>query len=307
MITPSIDALNKGFGQAGAEASIVFKMGKGHIAVVEIKNKQAHALISLQGAHLLSWVPRGEDEVVWVSEGASFAEGKSVRGGVPICWPWFGSHKSNALFPAHGFARTILWNVVSTKLLASGETSIVFKLNTKRLDGSIQKMWPALTTVEYTLTIGEFLRLELTTCNNSGQDIIIGEALHTYFNVGDVSATQITGLDGKDYLDKPDDFKRKKQIGDIFINGEVDRIYLQTTDDVVIHNDKRKIRISKQGSQSTVVWNPGEQVADKMGDLGKDGYLQMLCVESANAADDVVTIAPGESHSLRVVYTLEKN
>jgi len=307
MITPSIDALNKAFGQTGAEGSIVFKMGKGNIFAVEIKNKQAHALISLQGAHLLSWVPRGEDEVVWVSEDAGFAEGKSVRGGVPICWPWFGAHKSSASFPAHGFARTILWDVVSTKLLASGETSIVFKLNTKRLDDSIQQMWPVLTTVEYTLTIGEFLRLELTTCNNSGQDIIIGEALHTYFNVGDVSATQITGLDGKNYLDKPDDFKRKKQVGDIHVDGEVDRVYLQTMDDVIIKNNKRKIRISKQGSQSTVVWNPGEQVADKMGDLGKDGYLQMLCVESANAADDVVTIAAGESHSLRVKYTLEKN
>jgi len=307
MITPSIVALNKAFGLTGTQASINFKMAKGGIPVVEIKNQQAQALICLQGAHLLSWIPRGKDEVIWVSEDASFAEGKSLRGGVPICWPWFGAHESNALFPAHGFARTVLWDIVSTKQLASGETRIDFILNTKRLDDSIQQMWPALTTVEYTLTIGAILKLELTTYNKSEQDIIVGEALHTYFNVGDISATCVVGLNGKDYLDKPDDFKRKNQSGDIFITGEVDRVFLQTADDVIINNKKRKIRITKQGSQSTVVWNPGEQVADKMGDLGEDGYLQMLCVESANAAEDVVTIAAGESHSLRVVYTLEKN
>jgi len=307
MITPSLDILNKVYGLSDAEARINFKMGKGGIPAVEIKNKQAQALISLQGAHLLSWLPRGEDEVIWVSEDACFAVGKSVRGGVPVCWPWFGAHENNGLFPAHGFARTVLWEIGSTQQLASGETRINFKLNIKRLDDSIQQMCPALITVEYTLTIGTFLKLELTTFNNSKQDIIIGEALHTYFNVGDIGSTRVVGLDGADYLDKPDDFKRKKQTGDLHIDGEVDRVYLQTADDVIIDNEKRKIRITKLGSQSTVVWNPGEQVADKMGDLGRDGYLQMLCVESANAAENVVTIGSGEGHSLQVIYKLEKN
>jgi len=157
---------------------------------------------------------------------------------------------------------------------------------------------------EYCLTIGRSLTLELSTTNHSDQDLTLGQALHTYFAVDDIAQTNVVGLDGKAFLDKPEGFALKTQTGPVTFSAEVDRIYLDTPDSVVINDGKRKITVIKQGSHSTVVWNPWQAVAEKMGDLGKDGYRKMLCVESANAAEDVVTIQPGKCHTLRVVYEI---
>ena len=300
----NVDDLNKNFSFEDGNNSLRFKIGKGDIPIVEIQNEQASATISLQGAHVLSWKPANEVEVIWLSSDATFALGKSVRGGLPICWPWFGAHESNTSFPAHGFARTVLWQVIDTKVLPAGETQITFKLDTTQLDENLRQMWPQATTAKYRLTIAKTLTMELTTYNNSDEAIVIGQALHTYFNINEISKTTVYGLEDKTYLDKTEDFSAKMQDGPIIIDKEVDRVYLDTTDDVVIDDKKRKIVIKKQGSHSTIVWNPWKDVADKMGDLGKDGYQKMLCVESANAADDVVTIKAGESNTLLVTYEI---
>ena len=300
-----VELLNKAFSIAHKGHRLLFELGSGDIPVIKIDNEQASAIISLQGAHLLSWIPKGQDEVIWVSDDATFLPGKSVRGGIPICWPWFGPHDENASYPAHGFARTVFWQVTDTQPLDTGETQITFNLDTSQIDQNLQNMWPQVTVAEYRITVGKSLILELTTINNSDQVMKLGQALHTYFNVGDVANTNVMGLEGKDYLDKTDGLKRKVQTVPVTISDETDRVYLQTPDDLVIDNTRRKIIIRKQGSQSTVVWNPWKEVAEKMGDLGQDGYIKMLCVESANAADDTVTIKQGESHSLRVTYAVE--
>ncbi len=305
MNEPDVEQLNKDFSFANAGHHLVFKTGEGDIPVIEVKNEQASATISLQGAHVLSWVPAGEDDVIWLSKEAKFAAGKSVRGGIPICWPWFGPHENNASYPAHGFARTVLWQVTKVEQLSEDETRITFQLDPRQLDEAIKPMWPLPTLAEYRLTIAKTLSIELTTFNHSEQAITIGQALHTYFNVDDVSKTSVTGLDGKEYLDKTDAFNRKLQSGAVTIDTEVDRVYLQTADDLVINDNKRKIVIKKQGSHSTVIWNPWKEVADKMGDLGEGGYLRMLCVESANALEDTVVIDSGGSHTLHVTYELE--
>lgn len=299
------EKLNKNFSFEKAKHFLRFKVGQGDIPVIEIQNEFSSATISIQGAHVLSWVPAGEKDVIWVSNDATFSIGKSVRGGIPICWPWFGAHETNSDFPAHGFARTVLWQVIDTQQLSSGETQVTFKLDCQTLEDNIQQMWPIATIAEYRLTFGKTLTLELSTYNNSDQSITIGQALHTYFNVDDVTKTTVKGLDGKDYLDKTDDFKRKTQAGSITVNSEVDRVYLNTSDDIVIDDEKRKIIIEKQGSRSTIVWNPWEEVAKKMGDLGQDGYRNMLCVESANAAEDCVSIGSDENHTLHVTYKVE--
>jgi len=300
---PDIKDLNKNFSIDSIQ-HLNFKMGDGGIPLVEIENEFATAVISLQGAHVLSWVPKGEADVIWLSTDAKFALGKSVRGGVPICWPWFGAHESDTNFPAHGFARTVLWTVKQTQALENGETQILFQLDTSALDETLQEMWPQATLAVYKITIGQTLTLELVTTNKSDEPLTLGQALHTYFNVFDIEQTTLTGLEGKDYLDKTAGFERKVQAGSIVIKQEVDRIYLQTADNVVIDDVKRKIKIEKKGSLSTVVWNPWQEVANKMGDLGTEGYREMLCVESANAADDIMTIAAGESHTLRVCYSV---
>jgi D-hexose-6-phosphate mutarotase len=320
MNTKTIDQLNKAHAFQQEDQSLRIVEGKGGIPLVEIQNKHASATISLQGAHLLTWQPINEKQsVIWLSEDAKFAPGKSIRGGIPICWPWFGAHASHADYPAHGFARTSLWKIVSATPLDTGETQITFKLElnihkNSELDNTfnntintitINEMWPQPTAVEYRLTIGCSLILELTTTNHSDQAITLGQALHTYFAVDDIAQTTVEGLDGKTYLDKPQNFARKTQTGPVTFSAEVDRIYLNTPESVVINDSKRKITISKQGSRSTVVWNPWQAVAEKMGDLGKDGYQKMVCVESANAAEDVVSIQPGKSHTLHVVYEIE--
>lgn len=304
MSNDNITQLNQAFALQQGSQQLQFSLGPGDIPVIDIVNSQASAKISLQGAHLLSWIPEGEADVIWLSSDASFAVGKSVRGGIPICWPWFGAHESDSSFPAHGFARTVLWQVSDTQALASGETQITFQLDSRELADKYRAMWPQASLVEYRLTIGKQLSMELITTNHSDQDIRIGQALHTYFHIADIADTRVHGLEGKDYLDKTDGFKRKAQKGAIVINSEVDRVYVETADEVVIDDQRRQIHIQKYGSESTVVWNPWQAVAEKMGDLGKEGYRKMLCVESANAVEDTVTIAAGDSFSLRVLYQI---
>jgi len=298
----NLDELNSKY---GISEQLSFKAGEANIPIVEVCNAQASAKVSLQGAQVLSWQPKNSagqlEEVIWLSDEATFAPGKSVRGGIPICWPWFGAHESNAQFPAHGFARVSLWQVFSTESLVDGRTRISFILEA---DDTNKHMWPPQTSVLFQLTIGTKLEMELVTHNKSDQAITISQALHTYFKVGDVSQLALHGLSDTQYLDKLENFKRKTQKGPITINEEVDRIYLDTETDCVIEDKvlKRNIVIIKCGSHSTVVWNPWAESAAKMGDLGVDGYKQMLCVESSNAAEDVVVIAPGTDHHLWVQY-----
>ena len=300
----NIKQLNNEFSLEVDGNNLHFKTGKGGLPVVEIHNQHGSALISLQGAHLLSWIPEGEEDVIWLSDDATFAAGKSVRGGIPICWPWFGAHESNADFPAHGFARTTNWQVVTTEALKDGNTRITF---TTQPQPETEAMWPPDTSVQYQLTIGKKLEMELLTHNNGSQPITIGQALHTYFRVADVSKVLLHGLDDTGYLDKLEGFKAKIQHGPVTISEEVDRIYLDTASDCVIEDKvlRRNIIIIKCGSHSTVVWNPWQQTAEKMGDLGHNGYKHMLCVESSNAAEDVVTIEPGKAHQLWVQYEVQ--
>lgn len=299
-MTTDIAALNAKFGIAG---QVEFKHGPGGLDAVEVNNAHASATILLQGAHLISWAPRGEKPVIWTSRAARFAPGKSVRGGVPVCWPWFGPHATEASFPGHGFARTVMWEVVGSKSLPEGNW-LAFRLVPT---DATRAQWPHESEVVLQMVIGKTLDMDLATWNTGKKPITIGDALHTYFEVGDVRYAKVHGLHMIDYLDKVDGGKKKTQLGPVIVGGEVDRVYLDTPDTCVIEDTKlaRRIRICKQNSHSTVVWNPWIEKAEKMGDLGPDGYLNMICVESANAADDVVTLAPGAEHHLWVRYSVE--
>lgn len=292
--------LNARFGIAG---QVVFKESNG-VTVVEVNNDHGTATIALQGAHLISWTPTGQQPVVWVSPEAKPTPGKSIRGGIPVCWPWFGAHASEAGYPAHGYVRTMPWAVTHIEALADGG----HRLNFRFIDNDTSRtQWPHPCELELVLTLGASLEAELITRNTGNEAFTIGEALHTYFQVSDVREITIDGLDGVSYLDKVDDFACKQQTGAITIGSEVDRVYLATAHDCVINDPTlgRRIRIAKRGSQSTVVWNPWIEKADKMGDLGPNGYLRMVCVESANAVSDVVEVAAGAEHRLWVEYSCE--
>jgi glucose-6-phosphate 1-epimerase len=297
----NIESLNNEF---AIEKTITFDEKSNGQVVVKINNAYAEAEIMLQGAHLIHWQPVNEEPVIWLSNEAVFAKSRSIRGGVPVCWPWFGAHETENSFPAHGYARTVLWQPVNIEQLSDGRTQLVFKIAE---NSNIKKYWPHDTELEIQFIIGAELKINLITKNTGSEFIILTEALHTYFNVGDVSKISISGLEGCSYLDKPDNFAIKKQTGMIDINKEVDRVYIDTTADIVITDPvlQRRIVINKESSRSTVVWNPWKAVADKMADLGKNGYLSMVCIESANAASNAFFIAPDDTHSLKVSYSVD--
>lgn len=293
--------LNERFGLRG---QVAFKEGAGGLAVVEVSNSHATAALALQGGHLIRWAPRSQTPVIWLSRAAKFGPGKSIRGGVPVCWPWFGPHSSDASLPAHGFARTVPWEVTATQTLPNGATRLSLRLVSS---DATRAAWPYSTELMLHITVGTTLEMDLVTRNTGNEAVTLGQALHTYFEVGDVRRIKIHGLGGCEYIDKVDGGARKVQNGPVTIAAETDRIYLGSTADCLIDDPqlRRRIRIAKGGSRSTVVWNPWIEKAAKMGDLGENGYLNMVCVESANAADDVVTLAPGAEYRLWVRYSAE--
>jgi len=296
---PQLDlpALNQKYAIPG---QLEFRETPGGLVAAEINNTHGHATLFLQGAHLTDWTPHGQKPVIWLSPKAVFAKGKAIRGGVPVCWPWFGAHDSEPGFPAHGYARSSLWEVAETSAREDGATCLALRLPGK------QPVWPYDAPAELRLAVGKTLEIELATRNLGTEAVVLGQALHAYFLVDDARRIEIGGLDGCPYIDKLDG-QRKRQAGPVGISGEVDRIYLDSTGDCLIDDPGlgRRIRIAKRGSASTIVWNPWTEKARQLGDLGEDGYLGMVCVESANAAEDVVGLAPGAEHSLWVEYSVE--
>jgi D-hexose-6-phosphate mutarotase len=243
--------------------------------------------------------------VVWLSRDAKLAAGKSIRGGAPVCWPWFGAHASEASLPGHGFARTVPWSVVESGAEPDGATRLTLRLMTSE---KTRAQWPHDCTLDLTVIVGDTLRMEMTTENTGAEAFVIGEALHTYFQIGDIGAVRVTGLDGCDYWDKVGGSTLRKQDGAIAFSGETDRVYIDTAAECVIEDDKlkRRIHVAKSGSLSTVVWTPWTDKANKMGDMGQpDGWREMVCVESVNAIDNVVKVAAGTKHTLIVEYRAE--
>ena len=283
-----------------------FIQDAGGLIIARINNKHAHADIALQGAHIMTFQPKGAQPLIWLSPAAKLVQGKSIRGGVPICWPWFGAHASDSTFPGHGFARTVPWQVETSTALPDGGTRIHFELPQSSIPAA---QWPHACRAQLIVTVSKTLTVELITENTGDAAFEIGEALHTYFAISDVDDMSISGMEGCTYLDKVGAAQTRTEQGAIKITSEVDRIYLDTEADCLIEDRgwNRRIRIAKNGSRSNVVWNPWIEKSAKMGDFGGDtGYRGMVCVESANAASNVVSVAPGASHTLRVEYSVEK-
>lgn len=296
-----LDYLNSKFAISG---HIDFLEGKGGLIRARINNTFASVEITLQGAHLISWQPHGEAPVIWLSENARFEEGKGIRGGIPICWPWFGLHETDSTLPAHGFVRTAMWQVASTETLSDGATSITLTLSSSP---ATQAIWPHDFKLDYIVTVGHELELELKTENTGSHSFEITEALHTYFAIGDIDKIKINGLAGRTYADKVDGMTRKVEPGKVHILSEVDRIYLDTDGKCQIEDlqQQRMIEITAESSRAIVVWNPWMAKAEKMGDMGKDGYRTMVCVESANALEHSVNVSPGKPHRLIAGYAVK--
>lgn len=290
---------------AGADFLDFSEKAPGFIAL-EVKTPFSTATIALQGAHVMTWRPAKQKPVIWLSKAAKFVPGKSIRGGVPLCWPWFGPHATEAGYPGHGFARTIPWTLLDARKLPDGRVRLEFE---PEMNDAARAQWPHASTVKYSVTIGQELVVGLATKNTGKTAFVLGQALHTYFEIGDISKVEIAGLAGCTYIDKVAGGQHKKQKGAVTFKGEADRVYLGTSGCCGIVDPvlKRTLLITSTGSRSTVVWSPGKEKAAKMGDFGKQGEDRMVCVETANAADDVITLAPGETHRMTAQYRVIKH
>lgn len=293
------DILNQQFAIAG---QLEFVDAAAGVPVVEITTPHASARIAVQGAQVLEWQPSGQQPVLWVSRAAVYQSGKGVRGGVPVCWPWFGAGEAGK--PAHGFVRTRMWEVRETGQGMAGSVFIRFGMKD---DESTRALWNYAFDLELIVTVGAALKMELVTRNMGATAFEISEGLHTYFHVGNINQTQVLGLENTEYLDKVLDFARDTQIGAVSFSGETDRVYIDTITDCVIDDAKlnRKIRVAKSGSTSTVVWNPWTEKEKGFVDMAAGEYQEMVCVETVNAGDTRVTVAADTAHSMVAFIGLE--
>ncbi len=300
-------SLESSYQQFAIKDRLSFVEGKGGLPFIKVENEYASALISIYGAQVLSYKLKlkdgGNNELLFVSESAYFEEGKAIKGGIPICWPWFGRDPENLGRQMHGFARNMLWQLEDTSSTSVGDTKVVLFLTESK---DSYKLWAHDFKVVLTVTIGKTLSLSLQTVNTSKEAFTITQALHTYFSIADIQQVQLEGLDGVQYLDMVNGAnKTEVQLDGVNVNQEVDRIYTDAPNYATLIDTKsqREVTIETSGSKTTVVWNPWIDISKSSGDLNDDAYQRFICVETANAAEDVVLVEPNESFKIEAEYT----
>ena len=269
------------------------------LKAVRIATESAVGLVYLQGAHIAAFQPAGQSPVIFMSEKAVYAPGKALRGGVPICFPWFGAHAEHKSYPAHGFARTRDFEYRGARVDAAGRTELEFVLES---DTQTLQFFPHAFTARLRVAFGSTLSLEFSVTNRDAQSFTFEEALHSYFVVADVTRASVLGLQGADYTDKVRDMARFTESAPrLEFSAETDRVYESSAATSISDPaGERTIRIDKSNSAATVVWNPWAERAAQLSDLGVESWPHMLCVESANVGNSAITLSPGESHVLRV-------
>jgi len=290
----------------GLEGRLSFVEGQGGFPMIEVSNSLAKASISVYGGQVLSFQPVDEAEaVLFLSPTAYYAPGKAIKGGAPVCWPWFGPDPEDKGRAAHGFVRNRMWEVQSTESLAEGGTKVVLGVQSS---AETQAIWPQSFELAIAITVGQSLTIELTTRNTGDAAFSITQALHTYFTVGDISKVHVKGLADTQYIDKVDGGTEKPQSGAVNIGQEVDRIYLNVPPALVIDDAAlgRRIKVDSKGSQTAVVWNPWAEISAKSGDLEDESYKGFICVETVNAANEVVEVAAGAAYELAATYAVER-
>ena len=295
--TQTIAELDRQFGIPGVARVME---GNGGLPKVGVTSAGAAGEMYLLGAGVTSWKPRGAEEALFVSAASKWAEGRAIRGGVPICFPWFGNKADDPKAPAHGFVRAKAWEIESIAQAGDAVTVSMFTGS----DAATRKMWPADFRLVHRATFGAELTLELEMTNTGPAPLRFEEALHTYFRVGDIAQVRVRGLDGIHYLDKTDGNREKAQQGDVVIARETDSVYLDTPHAVELEDAalRRRIRVSKENSLATVVWNPWAEKAKAMADFGDEEWKRMVCIETCNVAKHAVTLAPDTSHIMRANF-----
>jgi len=278
--------------------TVVLEPGAGNLPRVRVSNAHADAEIYLHGAHVTAWTPKEQSPVLWMSRESHFDVTKPIRGGVPLCFPWFGAHATAKTAPAHGYARLADWALVDAREDRGGITTLAFQLSSESIEWPA---WPHRFEAVFRVSVGAVLGMSLDVRNTGAEPFTFEEALHTYVAVQDVKAIGIAGLERTEYLDKVDGMSRKRQ-GDepIRFTGETDRIFLDTAAACTIDDPgrHRRIVVSKSGSNATVVWNPWVDKGRAMPDFGDDEWREMVCVETCNVGASAVALAPGARHTM---------
>lgn len=299
-----IDALNAEY---GIDGTLRLREGRGGLTMIEIENALATALISLHGGQVLSYRPYAAgSDLLFVGERARFEPGQEIKGGIPVCWPWFGQDPERRGRPIHGFARLRTWTLLSTVSLPNGATRVVLGVAD---DSETRALWPYYFNLLTEITVGAALGVELIARNAGDAPFRITQGLHSYFRVGDSAAVRVLGLEGCRYIDKAmgaGDAIRLQE-GPATVSGEVNRIYEQVPPLLVLEDPAlgRRIRIATRHSATCVVWNPGPERIRTFPDLGERDYRDMLCVETVNAASEVIEVPGGGEARLAADYGID--
>jgi glucose-6-phosphate 1-epimerase len=276
---------------------VTFAHGNGGLPKINITTGRSTAEIYLHGAHITGFQKNGEPPLLFLSRLSQFAAGKPIRGGVPVCFPWFGQREGDVI---HGFARITEWDLIETAATPDGGVTVRFRLPSTAANAA----WPAYR-AEFVVAVTDRLAMELIATNESAdRNFDFENCLHTYFAVGDILDVSIAGLKGAHYLDKTDKNARKLESADaIRITAETNRVYPDTPGAVEIRDAKfrRTIRVDKSGSAATVVWNPW--TTQLMPDFDPAEHRQMVCVESGNVGQNKLSLAPGKTAGLKVVLS----
>lgn len=279
--------------------------GPGGLTCYDIETDTCRGRVFLLGATVTSWAPAGEADVLWVSDESAYRVGRSIRGGIPICAPWFGAGRGvNPVPQAHGFVRDMEWRLANTRV--DGDVvELSFELDAAAVaDQPGAEAYPADLEFRYVVRFGTTLDVTLSV-TSPNETFVLDEALHTYFAVSDVRTARVTGLDGAFYLDKAPGGVDQVQRGDVTFTAETDRVFISDATCWVLDGDRR-VRIDKTGSASTVVWNPWIDKAAAMSEFGDDEWTTMLCVETANALDQAVLVQAGHTAAMSATLRVER-
>ena len=273
--------------------------GSGGLPKVQITSPACVGEVYLHGAHIASWRPAGEEEVLFLSWQSRWEDGHAIRGGIPICFPWFAHKADNPQAPDHGFVRTKAWRLDS---IADVAGAIIVSMSTES-DETTKKWWPADFRLVLRAALAKELNVELVVTNTGRTSLCFEEALHAYFRVGSIEVTRARIPDALHYIDKTDLHRTRTQFGDIVIASETDRVYLDTRDEIELEDPvlQRRVRVAKENSRNTVVWNPWTQKAHSLSDFGDDEWVRMICVEPSNVSDFAVDLAPGQQHTMKTL------
>ncbi len=288
---PDIQILNQRFGAPGR---IAFRTGEAGLPIIALVNAYGTCELSLYGGQVLSYRPTGHVPVLFTSKAAVYEPGKPIRGGIPVCWPWFGP-SADKTQPLHGFARLMQWGLQATEY-SSDVTEVRLTLSDSELT---RRIWPYAFELTLRVWLDQRLNLALTTVNRDTRPFTLTQAFHPYFRVRQITDTTVRGLDKAPSLDLLTG-QAGVQEGTLDIRSETDRVFLPAAPECVLHDSGlgRAIAVAFTGTRRLVVWNPWIDKARAMSDFGDDEYLRMLCLEPANTADDAVSLDPGAQHTL---------